>query len=78
MICESLVNFTPCCHRTYLARTNRLTGSLEDVGHPNGIAPSSNPTMFTKHSDEAVSRSCQSQLNIIDTARLLNWTAENN
>ena len=72
MACESLVNFTQCRHRTHLTRIDRFTNSLEEVGHSKGMPPPSNPTKFTKPSDEAVSRSRRSQLNIIAAARLLN------
>jgi hypothetical protein len=73
VVCESLpVNFKQCRHRTYLTRIDRLTFSLEDVEHLNGMAPPSNPTKFTELSDEAVSHPRRSQLHIIDAARLLN------
>lgn len=60
VFCESSpVKFTQCRHRTRLTRIDRLTGSLEGVEHLKGIAPSSNPTKFTKPFDEAIQRVCR-------------------
>ena len=55
VVCESLVNFTPLSSLHSLMRIDRLTCSLEDVEHLKGTASPSNPTKFTKPSDEAVS-----------------------
>ena len=46
VVCEPLVNFTQCRHRTHLTHIDRMTGSLEDIEHSKGMAPPLSPTQL--------------------------------